>query len=370
MSHDKPSSNVDPTLGAAHHADSPHHRSARQIFVRGLAITLPSILTIVIVLWLGRLVYDYLITPVSTLVRYAAAEVVDHSRPLSDLARYDRSPPLDYIGRRYLLTKAKIASLEERRTRAISEGSLRADDTIPWEWVAGDDERFAGVYHPLAKRAVPYSDYALVAQTVPASRLPNTATGVYMELVTIQYFGSTFTLSALAVAIAILGIYFVGRLVRIRLGAYIVHKLETDVLGRLPVISNVYGSVKQVTDFVFSERKVEYNRVVALEYPRRGIWSLGFVTGDGMWQTCNAAGEQLVNVLIPTSPMPVTGYTMSVPRSQVVDLDISLDQAFQFIISCGVLVPPQQLEPEFNSARPSRATQQRLDVEPLPAASE
>jgi uncharacterized membrane protein len=119
------------------------------------------------------------------------------------------------------------------------------------------------------------------------------------------------------------------------------------VLGRLPVISTVYSAVKQVTDFLFSERQIEYNRVVAIEYPRRGIWSLGFVTSDSMLEISTAAGEPLVSILIPTSPMPVTGYTMSVPRRDVMDLNITIDQAFQFCVSCGVLVPPhQQVTPE------------------------
>ena len=351
-------------------AEPPHHRTARQIFVRGLAITLPSILTLVIVLWLGRLVYDYIVYPVTWVVRGAAAQVVDASRARSDLYRSERLPPLDYIGRQYLLTKAKAAEIENRRQQAIEANELRADDTIPWEWVAGPNERFEGVYHPLGARAVPYLDYSEVAETVPASRLPNTATGVYMELVTIRYFGSTFTLSVLAVAIAVLVIYFIGRIVRIRLGAYLVTKLESEVLGRLPVISNVYGSVKQVTDFFFTERKVQYNRVVAIEYPRRGIWSLGFVTGEGMWQTSEAAGEPLVNVLVPTSPMPVTGYTMSVPRSQVIDLDLSFDQACQFIISCGVLVPPQQIAPDLNAAIVQREAERRVKAAPIASATE
>ena len=334
-----------PPAGQPHDptSEAHHHRSARQIFVRGLAITLPSILTIVIILWIGRLIYDYLIFPVSTVVRYAAAEFIDDSQPRANFVHFEYLPPLDYVGREYVLTEAKRQTLETRRAEAIAAGTLRPDETVPWEWIAGESERYAGVYYLLKKQAVPYLDYAQVAEAVPAARLPVTARDVYMELVTIRYFGSTFTLSTLAVLITVLAIYFIGRLVRIRLGEYLVTKFENDILGRLPIISNVYGSVKQVTDFIFTERKVEYNRVVALEYPRRGIWSLGFVTGDGMAQAVAAAGEPLVNVLVPTSPMPVTGYTMSVPRSAVIDLDISLDQAFQFVISCGVLVPPQQL---------------------------
>jgi uncharacterized membrane protein len=121
-----------------------------------------------------------------------------------------------------------------------------------------------------------------------------------------------------------------------------VHKFETAFLGRLPVVSNVYSSVKQVTDFFLSERNLEYNRVVAVEYPRRGIWSLGFVTSDSFLELTAAAGEPLLTVLMPTSPMPMTGFTVNVPRSEVLDLNVTLDQAFQFCLSCGVLVPPQQ----------------------------
>jgi uncharacterized membrane protein len=110
----------------------------------------------------------------------------------------------------------------------------------------------------------------------------------------------------------------------------------------VPVISNVYGSVKQVTDFFLTERNVEYNRVVALEYPRRGMWSMGFVTSDSLLEITVAAGEPLLTVLMPTSPMPMTGFTVSVPRSEVLDLNITIDQAFQFCLSCGVLVPEQQ----------------------------
>ena len=87
----------------------------------------------------------------------------------------------------------------------------------------------------------------------------------------------------------------------------------------------------------------EFNRVVAVEYPRKGIWSVGFVTGESMLDIHGAANEPMVSVLMPTSPMPATGFTVSVKKSETVDLNITIDQAIQFVVSCGVVVPMQQM---------------------------
>jgi uncharacterized membrane protein len=73
-----------------------------------------------------------------------------------------------------------------------------------------------------------------------------------------------------------------------------------------------------------------------------GIWSLGFVTGESMLDIRTAANEPVLSVLIPTSPMPATGYTITVRKSETIDLNITFDQACQFCISCGVVVPPHQ----------------------------
>ena len=75
---------------------------------------------------------------------------------------------------------------------------------------------------------------------------------------------------------------------------------------------------------------------------RPGIWSIAFVTNDGLLDITLAAGEPMLTVLVATSPMPMTGFTTCVPRRDVIDLNITLDQAFQFCLSCGVLIPPQQ----------------------------
>jgi len=104
-------------------------------------------------------------------------------------------------------------------------------------------------------------------------------------------------------------------------------------------VRNLYSSVKQVTDFVLTEREIEFTRVVAIEYPRVGIWSLGFVTSDSLPPLKSALNEDIVSVFVPTSPMPMTGFTVNVRRRDALELELTIDQAVQFIVSCGVVCP-------------------------------
>ena len=300
-----------------------------RFFLRGLAISLPPILTLVIVIWLAGIVNDYIITPTTTTVRYCIAYFTDDSQPRDNFVEMENLPPLEYCRKDYLISRADVDTVRAIEQSAGSQ-MVNRNKIASYAWV------------PFGDRAVKYADYREVAKRIRESDMPTTAMGLYMELATTRWFKSLFHLSAVAVALTVVALYFLGRFVTARIGAWMVIKFEQGVLARLPVVSNVYSSVKQVTDFFFSERTVDYSRVVAIEYPRRGIWSLGFVTGDSMLEMTVTAGEPLVAILVPTSPMPVTGYTMSVPKSEIVDLNITVDQAFQFCLSCGVLVPPQQ----------------------------
>jgi len=303
--------------------------TTHRFFLRGLAISLPPILTLVIVIWVAGIVNNYIIVPTTTTVRYCIAYFTDDSQPRDNFVEVENLPPLEYCRKEYLVSKERANEFAAIDKNSGPDG-INRKMVLPYAWV------------PFGDRAVPYSDYREVAKRIRASDMPTTAMGLYMELATTRWFKSLFQLSAVAVALTIVALYFLGRFVTARIGAWMVIKFEQGVLARLPVVSNVYSSVKQVTDFFFSERTVDYSRVIAVEYPRRGIWSLGFVTGDSMLEMTVTAGEPLVAILIPTSPMPVTGYTMSVPKSEIVDLNITVDQAFQFCLSCGVLVPPQQ----------------------------
>jgi len=120
-------------------------------------------------------------------------------------------------------------------------------------------------------------------------------------------------------------------------------RLWERILARIPLVSSVYSSVKQVLVTMTSGGK-SFRKVVLLEYPRKGIWTLGFLTGKGIPLMEQEAGEELVNLFVPTTPNPTSGFFLMVPRKDVRELDISVEAGLKLIISAGVL----ELEAEKN----------------------
>lgn len=147
----------------------------------------------------------------------------------------------------------------------------------------------------------------------------------------------------IGLVIAILLIYFVGMVV----GSFIGHRIYAraeNFVKHLPLVRQVYPAVKQITDFLFpgEDTPMRFNRVVAVEYPRRGIWSVGFITGDTMRAIQDRLGKPCSTVFIPSSPTPFTGYTITVPKEDIIDLPITVEDALRFTVSGGVVLPPSQ----------------------------
>jgi len=141
--------------------------------------------------------------------------------------------------------------------------------------------------------------------------------------------------------LAVVAIYIFGRFVASYIGRFIWRFAERAIRS-LPLIGGIYPHIKQVTDFALSERKLEFSRVVAVEYPRKGVWSVGLVTGGGMRMLQEVSDSTLLTVFIPSSPTPFTGYTITVRREEVIDLAMSIDDALRFTISGGVIMPSNQ----------------------------
>lgn len=146
----------------------------------------------------------------------------------------------------------------------------------------------------------------------------------------------------IGIIVAIVAVYVAGRLLGGFFGRRIYRKLE-NIITAVPVFKQVYPHIKQVVDFLFSDdKKIQFNRVVLIEYPRKGIWSIGLMTGDTMKAITKESGEA-VTVFIPSSPMPATGYTITVPKKDLIDMPITVEEAMRFTISAGVLIPSSQL---------------------------
>ena len=113
-------------------------------------------------------------------------------------------------------------------------------------------------------------------------------------------------------------------------------------LMKTPILRKIYPYIKQVTDFVLTRDKLSFTKVVAVEYPRKGIWSVAMVTGAGLRRVVDTQHKEFLTVFIPSSPAPFTGYVISVPKDETIDLDISIEQALRFTVSGGVITPDSQ----------------------------
>jgi uncharacterized membrane protein len=112
-----------------------------------------------------------------------------------------------------------------------------------------------------------------------------------------------------------------------------------SLLGRIPLVRTIYNSVKQVTETIFTSNSKSFRKAVLIEFPRKGTWSVGFLSNRGMQTAIDITGQELISVFVSTTPNPTTGFIMMVPASEVIELDISIEEAFKYIISIGVVVP-------------------------------
>jgi len=141
--------------------------------------------------------------------------------------------------------------------------------------------------------------------------------------------------------IALVAVCIVGALLASVVGRTLWRTIEKFIMNT-PVLRKIYPYVKQVTDFLLVQEQKErlpFSRVVAVEYPRKGIWSVGFVTGSGLEKVVDSIKREFITVLIPTSPTPFTGFIIMVPRKQTIELDMTIEEALRFTVSGGVITP-------------------------------
>lgn len=250
----------------------------KRFFGRGLAILLPSIVTLWLLWQAFAFVFTNVALPINKVIRLTVIEVVEHV------------PEAQKPGW-YTVTGEQIAA---RR-------SLRAEQSLP-------ELEQSAVVHQVRRDQFR------------------------------EFWTSHWYLEAAGLFIAILLIYLAGLLLSNFVGRQIYVRVE-KLIARIPGFKQVYPHVKQVVDLIMGDRKMAFSEVVLVEYPSKDIWTIGFLTGESLRAIDEPAGETVQSVFIPTSPTPFTGFTINVSKSKIRILDMTVEEALRFVITAGVLTP-------------------------------
>lgn len=112
-----------------------------------------------------------------------------------------------------------------------------------------------------------------------------------------------------------------------------------DLVDRIPFVRNIYQAIKKISDSMFMDKRSSFKKVVLVEFPRKGIYTIGFVTGVPSGEIRKKAGQNCISVFLPTTPNPTSGYLIIVPEDELVPMDMSVEEALTFIISVGIVTP-------------------------------
>jgi len=147
-----------------------------------------------------------------------------------------------------------------------------------------------------------------------------------------------FNIPGLGIALTALTVIVTGMIFANLFGRRLV-RLWEDILARIPLVRSIYSSVKQITETLFSAQGKSFKKVVLVEYPRRDLWTLAFVTGETAQRLIDITGRDLVSIYVPTTPNPTSGFFLMVPQEDIIELDISVEAGLKLILSTGVVVP-------------------------------
>ena len=158
-----------------------------------------------------------------------------------------------------------------------------------------------------------------------------------------QFFGTH--IPGLGLVLSLVIVVVTGVVVANLLGRRLVSIWEA-ILARIPLVRTIYAAVKQVAETVFADSNTAFRKVMLVEYPRREMWCLAFQTGDAPHEIRDKTGEELVSVFVPTTPNPTSGFVLMVPRKDVIELDMSVDDGLKLIMSLCVVAPPPKTDDE------------------------
>lgn len=120
-------------------------------------------------------------------------------------------------------------------------------------------------------------------------------------------------------------------------------ELGDSIVTRIPIINRIYTTIQQISQAFLSEKREVFKKAVLFEYPRQGIYSIGFFTQDTKGLIQDSLDEDVVSVFVPTTPNPTSGYLLFVPKTQIIELDMPVEEALKLVISGGAIIPQRQI---------------------------
>lgn len=152
-----------------------------------------------------------------------------------------------------------------------------------------------------------------------------------------------FGLPGLGLVIVFVALTLIGMLTAGFFGRLIM-RFYDGLLARMPVVRTVYSALKQIIETVLAQQSTAFRQAVLIEYPRRGLWAIAFITGRTEEEVQNLTDEEMINIFLPTTPNPTSGFLLFVPKGELIPLSMTVEEAIKMVISAGIVTPPDHRE--------------------------
>lgn len=156
-----------------------------------------------------------------------------------------------------------------------------------------------------------------------------------------EYLGYEIGLPGLGLLVLIVAITLIGALTAGLVGRVVI-RIGESLLNRMPVIRSIYGGSKQILETVLHSQSKAFRQPVLVEYPRKGLWAIAFITGTTQGEVQHLVADTLINVFLPTTPNPTSGFLLFVPKQDLILLNMTVEEAIKMVISGGIVTPPDR----------------------------
>lgn len=150
-----------------------------------------------------------------------------------------------------------------------------------------------------------------------------------------------FSVPGLGVIIVVVGLVLIGALTAGLVGRMVL-RLSDRIVARMPIVRSIYGTLKQIFETVFAAKSKAFRQVVLVEYPRRGVWAIGFLTGETEGEVQAQTEDPVVNIFLPTTPNPTSGFLLFLPMSEVRVVSMTVEEGIRMVMSGGIVAPPDR----------------------------